>query len=266
MPLSPRLNADDLCAVVRQDLNGPKYLGMFGLSEVPTMLKIQKLEDDGGEVKIWLGAGLADAVNFTKSAHLMLRSPTGADLAECECIPDGTAKRTGRAKQNRARPALVALAVLAAAAAAGSALTDWPRITVPPVVPLTKQPPWSRHKAEDEAERMLAAGTPDEILVLGRSLYDMGAGDLAAALFRTSGERGRPEGWLELARLYDPLVEMRSPHLTKDAKIAHFNYLRAARAGVGQAEAEAARLLAWLRGRAASGDASAIKTLQDIER
>lgn len=279
IPLSSNVNGNGLCAVVRQDLNGPKYLGMFGLTEAPTTLKIHKFEANGEEATIWLDPGLADAVNFTKSVHLILRNMVGVDLAACDCLPVGVTPKAEPAKRNRHKAAMVVLFALAASVTTGSLLIDWSRkpmalpspsvaeISVsPPVAPSNKQPSWSREKAEDEAERMRTTGTPDQILGLGRFLYDMGAGDLAAALFRTAGERGRPEGWLELARLYDPQVEVRNPHLTKEAKIAHFNYVRAARAGIGAAEAEAARLLTWLHQQAARGDASAVKTLQEIER
>ena len=284
LPVSLGSKADILSVFAYQSLNGPKYLGLFGLSETPAALKVSKIENSGQGSRIFLSAELADTVNFTKPIHVTVCNGVGAELAACECLPKGAIGMRRKVRRASARSAALVVGALAVTAAgAGLALQFWPEpsethpspaqaVVAPaaasPPAPKTESPPkaetWSRQRSEEEAEKAIRQSVPGDMLTLGRTLHETGAADLAAALFRRAGDVGMPEGWLELARLYDPQVSGRTPLLSRDPKIAHFYYRRAATAGIGTAESEDARLIAWLRQRAATGEASAIKILQDI--
>ncbi len=290
VPLSAKLASDDLSAIAHQDLGGPKYLGSFGLSETPNLLKAIRRKANGHELTVSLGGELAHAINFTKPIHVELNSAAGVSFGAYKCLPRDADIPPERNTGTSLTGALIVLFVLTAVAVAGLLLRSWildkeqvppapaaltatvlpsPSVVKKPAQPepsAAPQPTWSRQKAEEEAEHLRVNGTPEQMMASGRILADMGAGDLAAALFRKAGDRGLAVGWLSLGRLYDPRFIDRDQYLSKDAKIAYFNYRRAAAAGVGPAETEASQLLSWLRDRAASGEALAVKLLQDLEQ
>jgi TPR repeat protein len=302
LPCTLSSDTVELFILAHQDMNGPKYLNPLGLSETPKHFAPRRIEIRDGDAWIYIDDYLKDIAKPSKKIHVSVCDSKKIELFSCDCMPINGESNASALMETRFRYFGLCVAILTVlvggmlfyiygtrtgsneklsppidqATTPDATATEIQKTAVDtkPLPLATTQsgaatPPvtvLSRQKLVEDAKRMVLNGRPPEMLEMGRKLVESGVADLAAILFREAGSQNLSDGWVELGLLYDPSVIGRTTLIAKDAKVALFNYKRAANAGNRSANGHHAHLIQWLRDRATSNDAASLRIMQEIDQ